>query len=406
VETRELTMRRPAKILTMVGSRATLLRIAPLIAEMERQTELRPVLVHTGPYYREAMSDQFFGELHVRQPDFDLGVDAGSRATQIAEIIKRVEPVIEEVHPDLVLVFGDLDATLAAALTAAKLGVPVAHVEAGLRSFDRAMPDELDRVLIDAISTELFVTHQSGVENLRREGRPEEHVHFVGNLMIDALLASQPVWEERARLIRPRLGLEPGQPYAVLTLHMPLHVDNPLNLAWLLDGIQALGGHLPVVFPVPPRLWPRVAGHDLVLAEENSPRGARDKRLICIDPLDYLDFIALLSTARVVLTDSGGVQDETTMLGVPCLTLREAAERPDTVVHGTNRVIGTNPGRIAPEVLRALNDPPPPVTPPPLWDGRSANRIAEALLGREDFGRQPGRLAGQTPERTLNTSGS
>jgi UDP-N-acetylglucosamine 2-epimerase (non-hydrolysing) len=373
-------MRTPSKILTVVGTRATLLRIAPLIAEMECQAELRPVLVHTGPYYREAMSDQFFGELHVRQPDFDLGVDAGSCATQIAEIIKRVEPVMEEVHPNLVLVFGDLDATLAASLTAGKLGVPVAHVEAGLRSFERAMPDELDRTLIDAISTELFVTHPSGTENLRREGRSEEHVHFVGNVMIDALLAFRPVWEERARLIRPRLGLEAGQPYAVLTLRQPLPVDGPLKLAWLLDGIQALGGHLPVVFPVPPRLWPLVAGHDLVLAEGNAPRGSRDKRLLCIDPLDYLDFIALLSMARVVLTDSGSVQDETTTLGVPCLTLREATERPVTVTHGTNRLIGRDPGGIAREVLRTLNDPPPSTTPPPLWDGRAACRIVETLV--------------------------
>jgi len=394
VATGELTMRTPSKILTVVGSRATLQRVAPLIAEMERQPEIRPILVHTGPYYREAMSDKFFGELHVRQPDFDLGVDAGSRATQIAEIIKRVEPVIEEVHPDLVLAFGDLDATLAAALTAAKLGVPVAHVEAGLRSFDRAMPDELDRMLIDAISTELFVTQQSGVENLRREGRSEEHVRFVGNVMIDALLAFRSVWEERAGLIRPRLGLEAGQPYAVLTLHQPLHIDNPLNLAWLLDGIQALDGHLPVVFPVPPRLWPRVAGHDLVRAEENSPRGSRNKRLLCIDPLDYLDFIALLSMARVVLTDSGSVQDETTILGVPCLTLREATERPVTVMHGTNRVIGKDPGGIAREVLRTLNDPLPPTTPPPLWDGRAASRLVQILLSRHIAANNPSRSTG------------
>ena len=368
-------------MLIVVGSRATLVRIAPLIAEMERQPEIRPVLVHTGPYYREAMSDQFFGELRVRQPDFDLGVDTGSCPTQIAEIIKRVEPVMEEVRPDMVLVVGDLDATLAAALTAGKLGVPVAHLEAGLRSFDRAMPDELDRILIDAISTELFVTHQSGVENLRREGRSEEHVHFVGNVMIDALVAFRPVWEDRARLIRPRLGFEAGQPYAVLTLHQPLHVDGPLKVAWLLDSIQALDGHLPVVFPVPPRLWPRVAGHDLVLAEGNLPRGSRDKRLLCIDPLDYLDFIALLSMARVVLTDSGSVQDETAMLGVPCLTLREATERPDTVARGTNRVIGTNPQRIVPEVLRTLHDP--PASTAPLWDGRAACRIVETLVGRQ-----------------------
>src|SRR5215475_8579668 len=370
----ELTMRTRLKILITVGSRATLLRIAPLITEMERHPEIRPVLLHTGPYYREAMQDKFFSELHVRQPDFDLGVDAGSRATQIAEVIKRVEPVMEEVHPNLVFVFGDLDSTLAAALTAAKLGVPVAHVDAGLRSFDRAMPDELDRMLIDAISTELFVTHQSGVENLRREDRSEKHVHFVGNVMIDALLAFRPVWEERARLIRPRLGLEAGQPYAVLTLHQPLHVDGPLKLAELLDGIQMLRDQIPVVFPVPPRLWPRLAGHDLLLAAGNSQRSARDKCLVCIDPLDYLDFIALLSASQVVLTDSGGVQDETTMLGVPCLTLREATERPDTVAHGINRVIGADPRRFAPEVLRTVKDSPRPKAHQSLWDGHAARR--------------------------------
>ena len=377
---RELTMDRSMKILNVVSTRSALVKIAPLIAEMERQAGIRPIVVYTGPYYREAMSDQFFSELSIRQPEFDLGVESGSRATQIAEIIKRIEPVLDEVHPALVVVFGDLDATLAAALTAGKLGLPVAHVEAGLRDFDRTAADELNSFLIDAISTELLVTHQSGLENLCQEGRSTGRVHFVGNVMIDALVAFRPVWEGRAKIIPRRLGLEPSQPYAVLSLDQPLPVDGPLKLAWLLDGIQMLGGQMPVIFPVHPRLWPRLAGHDLVVAERDSPRGSRDKRLICIDPLDYLDSIALLSTARVVLTNSGGVQDETTMLGVPCLTLREATDRPVTVTHGTNRVIGTDPGRIAPEVLRTLNDPPGPTVPPPLWDGRSACRIVEALV--------------------------
>jgi UDP-N-acetylglucosamine 2-epimerase (non-hydrolysing) len=395
VATRELRMRAPAKILNVVSTRTMLVKIAPLIAELERQPGIRPILVHTGPHYREAMSDHFFAELDLRQPDFDLGVESGSCATQIAQIIKRIEPVLDEVRPDLVMVFGDLDATLATALTAVKLGVPVAHVEAGLRSFQRTMPDELNRILIDAISTELFVTHQSGMENLCPEGRSDERVHFVGNVMVDALLAFRSVWERRARIIRPRLGLAPAQHYAVLTLHRPLHVNGPLKLADLLDGIEVLGAHMPVVFPVHPRLWPELAGHDLVRAEEDSARDSRDKRLICIDPLDYLDFIALLSTARVVLTDSGGVQDETTVLGVPCLTLREATERPMSVTHGTNRVIGTDPGRIAPEVLRTVDEPPAPTAPPPLWDGRAACRIVEILLGRQIASGDPARLRGE-----------
>lgn len=371
------------KVLNIVGARPDFVKIAPLIAEMDRQPGLRPILVHTGQHYREAMSDQFFSELGIRQPDFDLGVGSGSHATQTAEIMKRIEPVMIDVRPDLVVVVGDVNSTLAAALTAVKLSMPVAHVDAGLRSFDRTMPEEINRVLTDAISTDLFVTEQGGVENLRREGLSADHIYFVGNVMIDALLTFRPVWEERARIIAPRLGLEPGHPYAVLTLHRSSNVDDPLRLAGLLDGVQALVRHMPVVFPVHPRVWPRLAGHDLVLSDEDSPRRSREKRLICLEPLAYLDFIALVSMARVVLTDCGGIQDETTILRVPCLTLRETTERRVTVTHGTNRVIGTDPRRIVPEVLKVLDDPPRPTTPPPLWDGRAACRIVEILLSRQ-----------------------
>ena len=371
------------KVLSVVEARPGLVKIAPLITEMDRRPGLRSILVHTGQHYREAMSDQFFSELGIRQPDFDLGVGSGSHATQTAEIMKRIESVMIDVRPDLVVVGGDENSTLAAALTAVKLGMPVAHVDAGLRSFDRTMPEEINRALTDAISTDLFVTDQAGVENLQREGLSADHVYFVGNVMIDALVTFRPVWEERARIMGPRLGLEPGHPYAVLALHRSSNVDDPWRLAGLLDGVQDLVPHMPVVFPVHPRLWARLAGHELVLAEGDSPSGSRDKRLICIDPLEYLDFIALLSTAQIVLTDSGGVQDEATILGVPCLTLREATERPVTVTHGTNRVIGRDPRRIAPEVLRTVNDPPRPTAPPPLWDGRAACRIVETLVNRQ-----------------------
>jgi UDP-N-acetylglucosamine 2-epimerase (non-hydrolysing) len=380
--TRELTTLAPMRVLNVVGARPDFVKIAPLIAEMDRQHGLRPILVHSGQHYRDAMSDQFFSELGIRQPDFDLGVGSGSHATQTAEIMKRIEPLLIEVRPDLVVVGGDLNSTLAAALTAAKLGIPVAHVDAGVRSFDRTMPEEMNRVLTDAISTDLFVTEQSGVETLRGEGLSADHIHFVGNVMIDALVTFRPVWEARARIIGPRLGLDPGHPYAVLALHRSLNVADAPRPAGLLDGVQALLPHLPVVFPVHPHVWPRLAGHDVLLSDEESRSPARKNRLICLEPLAYLDFIALMSMARVVLTDCGGIQDETTTLRVPCLTLRETTEHRVTVTHGTNRVIGTDPGRITPEVLQVLDNPPRPTAPPPLWDGRAACRIVEILLSR------------------------
>jgi len=384
----------PTKILTVVGTRSDLLKIAPLTAEIDRRPGVRSILVHTGQHYRSAMSDQFFREMGVGQPDFDLGVGSGPHAAQTAEIMRRIESVMMGVRPDRVLVVGDENSTLAAALTAAKLRMPVAHVDAGLRSHDRTMPEEINRVLTDAISTDLFVTEQTGMENLRREGRPAEHVHFVGNVMIDALLAFRPIWEERARIIGPRLGLEPGQAYAVLALHDASNTDDFLRIAELLDGVQDLVPHLPVVFPVHAGIWPRLAEHEVVLADEESPRGSRPKRLICPEPLAYLDFVALMSMARVVLTDCGGIQDETTILRVPCLTLRETTERRITVTHGTNRVIGIDPVRIAPEVLQVLDDPPRPATPPPLWDGRAACRIVETLLSHQVAVGEPSRPLG------------
>jgi UDP-N-acetylglucosamine 2-epimerase (non-hydrolysing) len=388
-------IREPMKILTVVGTRSALLKIAPLIAEIDRQPGLRSILVHTGQHYRHAMSDQFFSEMGVRQPDFDLGVGPGPHAAQTAEIMRRIESVMMSVRPDRVLVVGDENSTLAAALTAVKLRMPVAHVDAGLRNHDRTMPEEINRVLTDAISTDLFVTEQTGVENLRREGRPAEHVYLVGNVMIDALLAFRSIWEERARIIGPRLGVEPGQPYAVLALHDSSSTDDFSPIAELLDGVQDLVPDLPVIFPVPPGIWPRLAEHDLVQADEESPSWSpRAKRLICPEPLAYLDFIALMSTARVVLTDCGGVQDETTMLRIPCLTLRETTERQVTVTHGTNRVIGTNPARIASEVRHVLDDRPRPTTPPSLWDGGASCRIVEILLSRQGPADGPSRLVG------------
>ena len=391
---RELMTGESMKILTVVGTRSDLLKIAPLTAEIGRRPGARSILVHTGQHYRSAMSDQFFREMGVGQPDFDLGVGSGPHAAQTAEIMRRIESVMMGVRPDRVVVVGDENSTLAAALTAAKLRMPVAHVDAGLRSHDRTTPEEINRVLTDAISTDLFVTDQTGVENLRREGRTADHVHFVGNVMIDALLAFRSIWEERARIVGPRLGLEPGQPYAVLALHNASNADDVSHVAELLDGVRDLVPHLPVVFPVHPGIWPRLAEHEVVLADEESPRWSRPKRLICPEPLAYMDFLALMSMARLVLTDCGGVQDETTMLRIPCLTLRETTERQVTVTHGTNRVIGTDPGRIASEVRHVLDDRPRPTAPPSLWDGRTSCRIVEILLSRQGPADGSSRLAG------------
>ncbi|MBI4271504.1 MAG: UDP-N-acetylglucosamine 2-epimerase (non-hydrolyzing) [Candidatus Rokubacteria bacterium] len=360
------------KVVNVVGARPNFVKIAPLIGAMRRSSELASVLVHTGQHYDPTMSERFFADLEIPPPDVNLSVGSGSHAIQTAEIMCRLEPVLEAHRPDVVLVVGDVNSTLAAALTAAKLGIPIAHVEAGLRSFDRSMPEEINRVLTDALADLLFVTEGSGCQNLLREGVAREKIHFVGNVMIDALEASRTRWQ--ASSVFERLGIESEQPYAVLTLHRPANVDDPGDLTELLDALQALARHVPIVFPVHPRIAPRLSRY--------GTEPVRGKGITCLPPLGYLDFIALVSRARLVLTDSGGVQEETTILGVPCLTLRETTERPVTVTNGTNRVVGTDPGRILREALRTLADPPPPSEPPPFWDGRAAERIVGVLLGQ------------------------
>jgi UDP-N-acetylglucosamine 2-epimerase (non-hydrolysing) len=336
------------------------------------------MLLHTGQHYDGAMSGQFFADMDIPTPDINLEVGPGSHAVQTAEVMRRLEPVLERVRPDLVLVVGDVNSTLAAALTAAKLRIPVAHVEAGLRSFDRTMPEEINRVVTDAVSDLLFVTEESGRANLLREGVAPERIHFVGNVMIDALEMFRPRWERSP--IFARLGVEPRQPYAVLTLHRPANVDDPLALMNFLDAFQALARHLPIFFPMHPRVRERLLrqGH---LAWAAAPNGdlLPGKGIVYLDPLGYLDFVGLMSRARLVLTDSGGIQEETTWLGIPCLTLRDNTERPVTVAHGTNRVIGTDPGRLVEEALRALDEPPGTLERPPLWDGRAAGRIVDVL---------------------------
>lgn len=385
------------RILNVVGARPNFVKLAPLIKEMRCRTSIEPIVVHTGQHYDGAMSAQFFSELDIPAPDFNLGVGSGSHAVQTAEVMRRIEPILGDMHPDVVLVVGDVNSTLAAAITAMKLGIPVAHVEAGLRSFDRTMPEEINRILTDAISEFLFVTEESALENLLREGVAREQTYFVGNVMIDALEMFRPRWERSS--IFSRLGLGAGEAYAVLTLHRPANVDDQLVLERFVEAIEELAHHLPIIFPVHPRVRQRLPQRlDLRWSDPHSGQVSARGGVVYLEPLGYLDFVALLSRARLVLTDSGGIQEETTALGVPCLTLRESTERPATVSYGTNRVIGTDPRGILDEALKVLDHPPRPLGLPPLWDGKAARRIADVLEeNRERMLRAPGPVPSREP---------
>ncbi len=351
------------KVVAVAGARPNFMKIAPLLWELRRRPGVTAHLVHTGQHYDERMSRLFFEQLHIPRPDVDLGVGSGSHAAQTAEVMKRFEPVLLDRRPDVVLVVGDVNSTLACALTAVKLGIDVAHVEAGLRSFDRTMPEEINRLLTDAISRWLFVTEPSGVENLHREGVPAGRIHLVGNVMIDTLLACRDRCEEST--ILQELAL-PERGYAVLTLHRPANVDEPAVFARLMGAVGELSTWLPVVFPVHPRTRKALAA------------GGTAAGLVVTEPLGYLDFMKLLAHARLVLTDSGGIQEETTVLGVPCLTLRNNTERPITCAEGTNRLVGLEPARIL-AAARAVLDGPVEGRIPALWDGQAARRIVDVL---------------------------
>jgi len=357
------------KILNIVGARPNLMKIAPLMEAYAAAPEIEPVLVHTGQHYDRNMSDLFFRELGIPEPDLNLGVGSGSHAEQTAEIMKAFEPVVIEERPDWVLVVGDVNSTIACGLVAVKLGVRLAHVEAGLRSFDRGMPEEINRILTDSISDLLFCTEQSGVENLRREGVASEKVHLVGNVMIDTVLRHRARAE--ASTLLEELGLAAGG-YAVLTLHRPANVDDPVVLSQLLDAIEVVQRDLVVVFPAHPRTRAQLEG-DL------AARVASLDGLRILEPVGYLDFLKLMSSARLVLTDSGGIQEETTILQVPCITLRESTERPITVDVGSNQVVGRDPQRILAAYRGVLSGEDEGGGIPPLWDGRSAARIVEIL---------------------------
>ncbi|MCX5653838.1 MAG: UDP-N-acetylglucosamine 2-epimerase (non-hydrolyzing) [Planctomycetota bacterium] len=356
-------------ILNVVGTRPNFMKIAPLMRAFQARPEVRPVLVHTGQHYDERMSRLFFEQLEIPRPDVNLEVGSASHAAQTAEIMKRFEPVVEQYRPDLVLVVGDVNSTIACALVAAKRQVAVAHVEAGLRSFDRTMPEEINRLLTDAISDFLFVTEPSGLENLRREGIPDEKVFFVGNVMIDTLLAN--LEKARRTAVLEDLCLQ-ARGYAVMTLHRPSNVDDPQTFGRILGAVRTIAEDMPVVFPIHPRTRKNMARLGL---DEGGPGG-----LHLVEPLGYLEFLRLMAEARLVLTDSGGIQEEATILKVPCLTLRENTERPVTVDVGCNQIVGTDPNRILAAYRKVVAVENFTCGTPDKWDGRAAERIADTLV--------------------------
>jgi len=359
------------KVINVVGARPNFMKIAPIVEAMKRrEREFTPLVVHTGQHYDAALSDSFFRDLDLPQPDIHLGVGSSSHAAQTAAIMERFEPVVLRERPDWVLVVGDVNSTLACALVCVKLGVKVAHVEAGLRSRDRTMPEEINRLLTDQIADLLFTPSADADENLRAEGIPSERICLVGNVMIDSL--AKHLKRSRQSTIRTQLGLT-DHDYAVLTLHRPANVDEPTVFGRILDALEQLSGQLPIVFPIHPRTRKTVVELDL------HERVAAMKGLRLIDPLGYLDFLSLYSGARLVLTDSGGIQEETSVLGIPCLTLRENTERPITVTKGTNTIVGTDPAKIIATAFAVLKKTARQPVSIPLWDGHAAERILAAL---------------------------
>jgi UDP-N-acetylglucosamine 2-epimerase (non-hydrolysing) len=356
---------RKLRIACVVGARPNFMKIAPILAEMKGRPRFEPWLIHTGQHSSPEMSETFFRDLEMRPPDVSLGIGGGSSNDQTARVMQAIEPLFASRRPDLVLVVGDVNATIAAALVAAKAQICLAHVEAGLRSFDHSMPEEINRIVTDTLSDYLFTTEPSAEENLLREGIAKDRIFFCGNVMIDTLLR----FRERAAAspVLERLGLSSGE-YAVVTLHRPSNVDDPDRLRGLMEILEHLGERIPVVFPIHPRT------RNVLTAS-----GIEARRVRMIPPQGYIDFLRLMSAARLVLTDSGGIQEETTILGVPCLTIRANTERPVTITQGTNRLVGTDPQEILRAAEEALDQPPPASRTPDLWDGHAAVRIVDIL---------------------------
>ena len=360
-------------ILLIVGARPNFMKAAPICAEMRRRPEEFSVkIVHTGQHYDAAMSDAFFADLGLPEPDFHLGVGSASHTGQTARIMLAFEPIVESERPDWVLVVGDVNSTMACALVCAKMGVKVAHVEAGLRSGDRTMPEEINRIVTDAVADLLLTPSPDADENLKREGVPAEIIRFVGNVMIDSLFEN--LKRAEISVVREELGLAEGG-YAVLTMHRPSNVDERENLKPLVEALIEIAERVPIIFPVHPRTKAKIEEFGL-----NEQIKASSLKLI--EPLGYLDFLHLYRGAKFVVTDSGGLQEETTALGIPCLTIRENTERPITVEMGTNRVVGADPEKLKRSAFEILESDRRPTDKriPPLWDGKAAVRICEALL--------------------------
>src|SRR5208337_1507589 len=366
-------------VLHIVGARPNFMKVAPVLNALKDHANVTQTLVHTGQHYDVNMSEVFFQQLKIPAPDVILAVGSGTHAKQTAEIMIRLEPVVADRQPDIVLVYGDVNSTVATALVCAKLGVQLGHVEAGLRSFDRTMPEEINRLVTDQLADLLFTPSEDGDENLRREGIPAEKIFRVGNVMIDSLVRMLPL----ARKTLPQTTVRTTVPttktdglperYALVTLHRPANVDDSAALKGILESLLEVNRDLAVVFPAHPRTRKRIADFGLNLGQ-----------LRLLDPLPYVDFLGLQSRATVVITDSGGIQEETTYLGVPCLTVRENTERPITVSMGTNVLVGRDPEKLRTELSRVLAGKAKKGTVPPLWDGHAGERIAVLLAGESN----------------------
>jgi UDP-N-acetylglucosamine 2-epimerase (non-hydrolysing) len=362
-------------LVCIVGARPNFMKIAPLLRALEMYPHVKSTLIHTGQHYDENLSDVFFAELGMKQPDISLEVGSGKHGAQTARILERVEVALERgtvdgKNYDRAIVVGDVNSTMATTLAAVKLGIPVAHVEAGLRSFDRSMPEEINRIVTDALSDMLFVSEVAGVDNLRRENQPEEHIHLVGNIMIDTLMRLLPIAKQRG--IIASYGLKAGN-YGVVTLHRPANVDSYETLTGLLEVLVKTSLEIPLVFPIHPRTQSMLNQFGLMR------RLSESERIIVVPALGYVDFLSLTSQAKVIVTDSGGLQEESTKLGIPCLTVRPNTERPITVVEGTSTLVANDPQMLFNNLHAVLEGTYKKGQCPELWDGQASHRIAKIL---------------------------